>query len=45
MQVLSTREDRMQIITYNWVSFIHNIFKKENKKGDNKFSAHEAYLE
>jgi hypothetical protein len=58
MQVLSTRESRMQILTYNWVSnfvekilkiiilnFIHNIFKKTNKKGDIKFSAHEAYLE
>ena len=58
MQVLSTRESRMQILTYNWVSnfveqilkiiilnFIHNIFKKKKKKGDIKFSAHEAYLE
>jgi hypothetical protein len=27
------------------LNFIHNIFKKENKKGDIKFSAHEAYLE
>jgi hypothetical protein len=58
MQVLSTCESRMQILTYNWVSnfgeeilkiiilnFIHNIFKKENKKRDIKFSAHEAYLE
>jgi hypothetical protein len=46
----------MQILTYNWISnFVeqilknHNtelyIFKKENKKGDIKFSAHEAYLE
>ena len=58
MQVLSTRESRMQILTYIWVTnfvekilkiiilnFIHNIFKKKNKKGDIKFSAHEAYLE
>jgi hypothetical protein len=59
MQVLSTRESRMQILTYKWVSnfvekilkiiilnFIHNIFKKKiDKKGDIKFSAHEAHLE
>ena len=56
MQVHSTCESKMQILTYNWISnFVeqilknHNtelyIFKKENKKGDIKFSAHEAYLE
>jgi hypothetical protein len=58
MQVLSTCESRMQILTYIWVrncveqilkiiilNFIHNIFDKKNKKGDIKFSTHEAYLE
>ena len=35
-------EQNLKIIILN---FIHNIFKKKNKKRDIKFSAHEAYLE
>jgi len=27
------------------LNYIHNILKKKKKKGDIKFSAHEAYLE
>jgi hypothetical protein len=34
-----------QILKIIILNFIHNIFKKKNKKRDIKFSAHEAYLE
>jgi hypothetical protein len=34
-----------QILKIIILNFIHNIFKKKKKKGDIKFSAHDAYLE